>query len=194
MLKIPEDVKRPTVPEKLSNEDLQTTLLQMLQRLENASTGFRRKIYLVLGPTIPISLPLLEEKDDGEEERKKLKASQPDEEMTLVKNPPSPLIFLQKDQGQVETMVDKHADPFSKAPVNMINLAWAEKGKGKVARETKEERPADKSTKGVIKLPEHPKAAIIKGMVLSSRCQCECELEIPPASVLIDHELIRRKE
>ncbi|KAM1453266.1 hypothetical protein ACFXTO_002899 [Malus domestica] len=31
-------------------------------------------------------------------------------------------------------------------------------------------------------------------MVLCSRCQCECELEIPPAGVLIDHELIRRKE
>ncbi|RXH93056.1 hypothetical protein DVH24_013632 [Malus domestica] len=58
----------------------------------------------------------------------------------------------------------------------------------------KKERLADKSTKGVIKLPEHPKAAIIKGMVLCSRCQCECELEILPAGVLIDHELIRRKE
>ncbi|KAM2796907.1 hypothetical protein COP1_007984 [Malus domestica] len=64
----------------------------------------------------------------------------------------------------------------------------------KVARETEEERLADKSIKEVIKLPKHPKAAIIKGMVLCSRCQCKCELEIPPAGVLIDHELIRRKE
>ncbi|KAM2369052.1 hypothetical protein ACFXTH_046534 [Malus domestica] len=94
--------------------------------------------------------------------------------MTLANNPPSPY------QGQVETMIDKHADPFSEAPVNMINLASAEKGKGKVAKETEEARPADKSTKGVIKLPEHPKATIIKWMVLCSRCQCECELEIPP--------------
>ncbi|KAM2605171.1 hypothetical protein TB2_033998 [Malus domestica] len=31
-------------------------------------------------------------------------------------------------------------------------------------------------------------------MVLCSKCQCECELEIPPAGVLIDYELIRRKE
>ncbi|KAM1302055.1 hypothetical protein ACFX2H_013018 [Malus domestica] len=194
MSEITADLKRPAVPENIINEDLQTTLLQMLQRLENASVCFIRKTDLVMGPTIPISLPLLGEKDDGKEERKKFEASQLDEETTLVKNPPSLLIFLQKDQGQVEAMVDKHADPFLEAPVNMINLAWAEKGKGKVARETEEERPADKSTKGVIKLPEHPKAAIIKGMVLCSRCQCECELEIPPTGVLIDHELIRRKE
>ncbi|KAM0978139.1 hypothetical protein ACFX2C_014144 [Malus domestica] len=165
----------------------------MLQRLENAFTGFGRKTNLVMGPTIPICFTLLREKDDGEEERKKLEASQPDEEITLVKTPLSPLIFLQKNQGQVEAMVDKHADPFSEAPVNMINLAWAEKRKGKVAKETKEERLANKSTQRVIKLPEPPKTAIIKGMVLCSRCQCECELEIPAAGVLIDHELIKKK-
>ncbi|KAM1080351.1 hypothetical protein ACFX1Q_015798 [Malus domestica] len=31
-------------------------------------------------------------------------------------------------------------------------------------------------------------------MVMCSKCQCECELEIPSAGVLIDHELVRRKE
>ncbi|KAM1493283.1 hypothetical protein PS1_025447 [Malus domestica] len=31
-------------------------------------------------------------------------------------------------------------------------------------------------------------------MVMCSKCQCECELEIPPTGILIDHELIRRKE
>ncbi|KAM1057258.1 hypothetical protein PS1_030729 [Malus domestica] len=31
-------------------------------------------------------------------------------------------------------------------------------------------------------------------MVLCSKCQRECELEIPPTGVLMDHELIRRKE
>ncbi|KAM1383688.1 hypothetical protein ACFX2F_035996 [Malus domestica] len=31
-------------------------------------------------------------------------------------------------------------------------------------------------------------------MVMCSKCQCECKLEIPSAGVLIDHELIRRKE
>ncbi|KAM2301038.1 hypothetical protein ACFX1S_031987 [Malus domestica] len=143
----------------------------MFKRLENASTGLRGKANLVMGPTIPISLPLPEEKDDGEEEREKLEASQP-----------------------YEAMVNKHTNPFSEAPINMINLAWAEKGKAKVARETEEGKPADKSTKGVIKLPEHLKAAIIKGMVLCGKCQCECELEIPLAEVLIDHELIKRKE
>ncbi|KAM1100264.1 hypothetical protein ACFX1Q_007487 [Malus domestica] len=153
-------------------EDLQTTLLQMFQRLQNASTGFKKKTDLVMNPIIPISLSLVREKDDGEEEREKLNASQLDEEMTLA----------------------KYADPFSDAPVNMVNLAWAEKGKGKVAEETEEGRPKDKSTKGVIKLPEHPKAAIIRGMVLCNRCQCKCELKVPPAGVLSDHELIRRKE
>ncbi|KAM1084624.1 hypothetical protein ACFX19_023305 [Malus domestica] len=94
--------------------------------------------------------------------------------MTLANNPPSPY------QGQVETMLNKHAYPFSEAPVNMINLAWAAKGKGNVAKETEEGRPVDKSVKRVIKLPEHLKAAIIKGMVLCSRCQCECELNKSP--------------
>ncbi|KAM2398973.1 hypothetical protein ACFXTH_035592 [Malus domestica] len=104
-------------------EDLETTLLQILQRLENASTGFKRKIDLVVKPNIPISLPLVREEDYGEEEREKLEASQPDEEMSLANNPPSPY------QGQVETMLNKHAYPFLEALVNMINLAWAEKGK-----------------------------------------------------------------
>ncbi|KAM1999409.1 hypothetical protein ACFX16_006838 [Malus domestica] len=76
----------------------------------------------------------------------------------------------------------------------MISMAWAEKEKEKVTREIEEGRLVDKSTKTVIRLIEHPKAAIIKGMVLYSKCQCECELEIPPAGFLMDHELIRRKE
>ncbi|KAM2692502.1 hypothetical protein EV2_006781 [Malus domestica] len=76
----------------------------------------------------------------------------------------------------------------------MISMACAEKEKEKVTRQIEEGRLADKSTKAVIRLTEHPKAAIIKGMVLCSKCQCECELEIPPAGVLMDHELIRRKE
>ncbi|KAM2127805.1 hypothetical protein ACFX1R_007667 [Malus domestica] len=73
-------------------------------------------------------------------------------------------------------------------------MAWAEKEKEKVTREIEEGRLADKSTKAVIRLTKHPKVAIIKGMVLCSKCQCECELEIPPAGVLMDHELIRRQE
>ncbi|KAM2605170.1 hypothetical protein TB2_033997 [Malus domestica] len=101
------------------HEDLQTTLLQMLQRLENASTSFRKKADMMMGSTSPISLPLFGGKDDGKEERKKLKASQSD----------SPSIFLQNNQGQVKAMVDKCPDPFSEALVNMINLAWVEKGK-----------------------------------------------------------------
>ncbi|KAM2796753.1 hypothetical protein COP1_007848 [Malus domestica] len=76
----------------------------------------------------------------------------------------------------------------------MISMAWVEKRKEKVAREIEEGRLANKSTKGVIRLTKHPKAAIIKWMVLYSKCQCECELEISPAGVLMDHELIRMKE
>ncbi|KAM1117766.1 hypothetical protein ACFX1X_008249 [Malus domestica] len=154
MSRKPEDIKRAVVPENF-NEDLQTTLLQMLQRLESVSAGFRRKADLVIRLTIPISLPQLKGKDDKERER--LKTSQSE-----------------------EAMVDKHTDPFSEAPVNMISMAWVEKGKEKVAREIEEGRLADKSTKEVIRYPEHPKAAIIKWMVLCSKCQCECELEIPP--------------
>ncbi|KAM1345809.1 hypothetical protein ACFX2H_034945 [Malus domestica] len=134
-------------------EDLQTTLLQMLQRLGKASTGSRKETDLVLP------------------EGKRLKTSLPE-----------------------ELVVDKPAVPFSKAPVNMINMAWVEKGKERITREPEEERLAEKPTGWVIKLPEYPKAAIIKGMVMCSKCQCECELEIPPAGILIDHELIRRKE
>ncbi|KAM1941773.1 hypothetical protein ACFX13_029312 [Malus domestica] len=73
------------------------------------------------------------------------------------------------------------AFPFSDAPINMLNMTWAEKGKGK-------------PTERIDKLPEYQKAAIIKGMVMCSKCQCKCELEIPSTGVLIDRELIRRKE
>ncbi|KAM2035122.1 hypothetical protein ACFX16_038256 [Malus domestica] len=133
-------------------EDLQTTLFQMLQRLEKASTGSRSDMDVV--------------HPKGERRRN----SQPDE-MDVI----SP------------------AFPFSEAPINMLNMTWAEKGKGKITRE-EEERLAKKPTERINKLPEYPKAAIIKGMVMCSKCQCECELEIPSARVLIDHELVRRKE
>ncbi|KAM0998256.1 hypothetical protein ACFX2C_008048 [Malus domestica] len=75
----------------------------------------------------------------------------------------------------------------------MISMAWAEKGKEKVTRE-EERRLVEKPIKRVVNLPEYPKAAIFKGRVLCSKCQCECELEIPPTGAFIDHELIRRNE
>ncbi|KAM2985813.1 hypothetical protein FF2_006165 [Malus domestica] len=83
--------------------------------------------------------------------------------------------------------------PFSEAPVNMLNMTWAEKGKGKIIREEEEGKLAKRPTEGIGKPSEYPKAAIIKGLVMCSKCQCECELEIPPAGVLIDHELIKRE-
>ncbi|KAM1720610.1 hypothetical protein ACFX14_022140 [Malus domestica] len=150
------------------SEDLQTALLQMLQRLENASTDSRKKADPVIRPTIPISLPQLREKDDRE--KRGFKTNQP-----------------------VGAVMDKPTDPFSEAPIHMISMAWAEKGKEKVTRE-EERRLVEKPTKGVVNLPEYPRAAIIKGMVMCSKCQCECELEISPTGDLIDHELIRRNE
>ncbi|KAM2252277.1 hypothetical protein ACFX1S_006809 [Malus domestica] len=84
------------------------------------------------------------------------------------------------------------AFPFSEAPINMLNMTWAEKGKWKITKE--EGKLAKRPTEEISKLPEYPKAAIIKGLVMCSKCQCECELEVPPAGVLIDPELIRRKE
>ncbi|KAM1803437.1 hypothetical protein ACFX12_029421 [Malus domestica] len=136
----------------------------MLQRLENASAGFRREANLVISLTIPISLPLSGEKDNR----------------------------LETNQLE-EAVMDKPTDSFSEAPTNMISMAWAKKGKEKVIKE-EERRLVDKPTKGVVNLPEYPRAAIIKGMVMCSKCQCECELEIPPTGTLIDQELIRRNE
>ncbi|KAM1044173.1 hypothetical protein ACFX2A_036147 [Malus domestica] len=85
-------------------------------------------------------------------------------------------------------------DPFCEAPVNMINLTWAEKGKDKATQGVRERRQVDKPTEEVVKLPERPRATIIKGVVLCGRCQCECELEIPLTGAILDQELIKRKE
>ncbi|KAM2577748.1 hypothetical protein TB2_003382 [Malus domestica] len=90
-------------------------------------------------------------------------------------------------------MID--TDPFLEAPINMINLTWAEKGKGKSTWEVKaKQRQVDKSTEEAIKLPQKPKSAIMKGVVLCSKCQCKCELEVITSWVIIDQELIRRRE
>ncbi|KAB2608815.1 S2-RNase [Pyrus ussuriensis x Pyrus communis] len=86
-------------------------------------------------------------------------------------------------------------DPFLEARINMINLTWVEKGKGKPIWEVKaKRRQVDRLTKGTIKLPEKPKVTIVKGLILCSKCQCECELEMPASEVIIDQELIRRRE
>ncbi|KAM1664101.1 hypothetical protein ACFXTN_039674 [Malus domestica] len=151
------------------SEDFQTALLHMLQRLENTSAGFRKEDDPVLKPPIPMSLPHLGEKSDGE--KRELKTNQLEE----------------------AAVTDKHTDPFSEAPINMISMASAEKGKEKVTRE-EERRLVDKPIKEVVNLPEYPKAAIFKGRVMCSKCQYECELEIPPTRTFIDHELIIRND
>ncbi|KAM1856545.1 hypothetical protein ACFX14_006770 [Malus domestica] len=151
------------------SEDLQTALLHMLQRLENSSAGSRKKDDSVLKPLFLMSLPHLGEKDDREKRGFKI------------------------NQQEEPAVKDKHTDPFSKTPINMISMAWAEKGKKKVTRE-EERRLVDKSIKGVVNVPKYPRVAIIKGRVLCNKCQCECELEIPPTGALMDHELIRRNK
>ena len=43
------------------------------------------------------------------------------------------------------------------------------------------------------RLPDRPKAATIKGVVLCNRCQCECELEIPALGGIVDQNLVRKE-
>ena len=101
---------------------------------------------------------------------------------------------IEENRGVVKNTEESKASPFIQAPVNMINRTWAEKGKRRATWEVKAERmPSDRPTKGAIKLPEKPKAAIIKGVVLCSQCQCECEREVPAARAIIDQELIKRR-
>ena len=105
------------------SEDLQTALLHMLQRLKNASAGSRKEDDPILRPPIPMSLPHLKEKNDREKRG------------------------LKTNQLEEAAVTDKHTDPFSEAPINMISMAWVEKGKEKVTRE-EERRLVDKPIKG----------------------------------------------
>ena len=43
-------------------------------------------------------------------------------------------------------------------------------------------------------MPDNPKVAIVKGVVLCNKFQCECELEVLASGAIIDQELIRRNE
>ncbi|KAM1169295.1 hypothetical protein ACFX19_031635 [Malus domestica] len=45
------------------------------------------------------------------------------------------------------------AFPFSEAPINMINMTWTEKGKGKITREEEEGKPAERPMEGISKPP-----------------------------------------
>ena len=134
---------------------------------------------------IPL-FPMIKEKKGEAKNMEESEASQP-----LLKKDPGlhdPLLFSLDNRGQCglknkqlleESQADitNNASPFIQAPVNMINLTWAEKGKGRATWEVKaERRPSDRPTEGAIKLLEKPKAATIKGVVLCSQCQCEWEL------------------
>lgn len=43
------------------------------------------------------------------------------------------------------------------------------------------------------RLPNRPKAATIKGVVLCNRCQRKCELEVPALGGIVDQNLVRKK-
>ena len=75
-------------------------------------------------------------------------------------------------------MID--TDPFPEAPINMINLTWAKKGKwkGHLGSKNRNEGQLIDQQDETIKLPEKPKVTIVKGVVLCIKCQCECELEV----------------
>lgn len=78
-------------------------------------------------------------------------------------------------------------DPFPKAPINMINLNWVEKGKGMATWEKKgERRQAVRPSEYVKRLPDRSQATVIKTMVICSKCYCECQLEVPALGVIID--------
>ncbi|KAB2618151.1 receptor-like protein 12 [Pyrus ussuriensis x Pyrus communis] len=124
-----------------------------------------RETSLVEEPVIPL-FPLLEEKRN--------KGKSKEESYGQC----GPKIKLLLEEPQVDTMIN--TDPFLPIPLNMINLTWAEKGKGKATWE--------------VILPEKPKIAINKGVVLCSRCQCECEPEVPTIEAILDQELIMRRE
>ncbi|KAB2636835.1 S2-RNase [Pyrus ussuriensis x Pyrus communis] len=81
-------------------------------------------------------------------------------------------VLLEKPHANM--MIDTY--PFPETPTNMINQSWAKKGKGKATWEG---------------LSNRPKATIVKKVVLCSKCQCECKLEVLTSRAIIDQELAR---
>ncbi|KAM1365125.1 hypothetical protein ACFX2F_043588 [Malus domestica] len=100
-------------------------------------------------------------------------------------------LLLEKPQANM--MID--TDPFPEASINMINLNWVEKGKGKTTWEEKgERRQVVRPSEGVRRLPNRSQKAVINGVVLCNKCQCECELAVPALGAIIDRKLVRRRE
>ena len=92
---------------------------------------------------------------------------------------------LLMENPQVNMMI--YTYPFPEAPINMINLNWVEKGKAKATWEAKGERKqVARSIVRVRGLPDRPQTSVVKGVVLCSKCQCECELEVLAAEAIID--------
>ncbi|KAB2626103.1 receptor-like protein 12 [Pyrus ussuriensis x Pyrus communis] len=137
-------------------------------------------------PVIPLFL-LLEEKMSKEKNKKESRNSQP--VLKTIKEPELPDLVLLDSRRQCGSEIKRlpkepqanvtiDADSFLQTPINMINLTWAEKGKKKATWEVKvEKHQVDRPTEGAI-----------------YKYQSECELEVPVAGAILDHELIKRRE
>ncbi|BFG25204.1 hypothetical protein CerSpe_114780 [Prunus speciosa] len=76
-------------------------------------------------------------------------------------------------------------EPF---PTHMVGVNWPERhNKRKIVVDIEK---AGKVTSSSI---ERPKATITAGIVMCSRCKCECKLEIPAAGWKIDERLIQNR-
>ncbi|CAL2228502.1 unnamed protein product [Prunus armeniaca] len=79
-------------------------------------------------------------------------------------------------------------EPF---PAHIVEVNWPE-------RRNKRKINIDIGKKGTrkvtLKTPIRPKATIIAGIVMCSRCKCECDLEIPTDNVKINEQLVRHEK
>ncbi|CAL8167617.1 unnamed protein product [Prunus armeniaca] len=65
-------------------------------------------------------------------------------------------------------------DPFPQPQVNMVNLNWPEEKRGKLTTEASSSR----GRRVTREANQRPKATILAGVVLCSKCKCESELEL----------------
>ncbi|KAB2634111.1 receptor-like protein 12 [Pyrus ussuriensis x Pyrus communis] len=143
--------------------------------LENRTREMMRDVSAVMELVI-LLFPILKENGNKGKSKEKSRTNRPLDWIKdlIVKGK----LLLEKPKANM--MID--TDPFPEVSINMINLTWAEKGKDRVFWEVKvERRQVDRPIEGAMKLPENPKAAIIK------------ELEVPATGAIIDQKLIKRR-
>lgn len=71
----------------------------------------------------------------------------------------------------------------------MIGVNWPNQNKRDSTVDIREEG----KRKVTVTTPDMSKATTIAGIVLCSRCKCECELEIPAGEKKIDEQLIQQE-